>query len=52
MVNKAKCPACTNERLLDIINAKGAEVQIKCKRCGKIINLNLAHNQIKATVVK
>jgi|GEM_PF-3363265 len=48
---KVKCPVCTNKRLMDMITARAAELEIKCPRCGSIINLTLKDNRIKARKV-
>lgn len=54
MVIKAKkvhCPCCTNTRLLDLVSAQHAEVEIKCQKCGRTIHIIMEHNEIFASAV-
>jgi phage FluMu protein Com len=51
MATKVNCPFCTNTRLLDMVSANHAEIQIKCPRCRRTINLTFEKNQIKAKAI-
>ncbi len=37
IAKKVKCPVCSNKRLMDLITAEKAELEIKCPKCGRII---------------
>lgn len=48
---KVPCPACTNTRLLDMIWAEKAELEIKCPICKRTIRISLEHNEIFASAI-
>lgn len=48
---KVKCPCCSNQRLFDMIKAEQAEIEIKCQKCGRTINILFEHDQIHAKAV-
>lgn len=50
MAKVVKCPVCT-KRLMDTLSAKEAEVQIKCPKCKKVINLTFLNNQAHGEAV-
>jgi uncharacterized Zn finger protein len=51
IAKKVKCPVCSNKRLMDLITAEKAELEIKCPKCGRIIHLTFIKNRIKAKAV-
>lgn len=48
---KVHCPCCTNRRLMDMVSAEKAELEIKCPICKRTIHINLEHNEIFATAI-
>ncbi|MFA9398368.1 MAG: hypothetical protein ACERKV_08905 [Clostridiaceae bacterium] len=48
---KIPCPCCTNKRLMDMVHAEKAELEIKCQKCGRTIHLYMEHDQIHAIAV-
>lgn len=47
-VKKVKCPCCTNKRLMDMLSADQAELEIKCQKCGRTIHVLFKYDQIHA----
>lgn len=50
MAKVVKCPVCT-KRLMDMLSAKEAEVQIKCPKCKKVINVSFSNNEVHGEAV-
>ncbi len=50
MVKVVKCPVCA-KRLMDMLSAKEANLQIKCPKCKKVISVSLIDNQIHGEAV-
>jgi len=50
MARVVKCPVCT-KRLMDMLSAKEAEVQIKCPKCKKVINVSFLNNRAHGEAV-
>lgn len=50
MTKVVKCPVCA-KRLMDVLSAKEAELQIKCPKCKKVINVSFLNNQIQGEAV-
>jgi ribosomal protein S27E len=48
---KVQCPCCTNGRLMDMVSAEKAELEIKCPICKKTIHISLEHNEIFASAI-
>lgn len=45
---RVHCPSCSNSRLMDMVSADKAELEIKCPICKRTIRICLEHNQIFA----
>ncbi|MGD6778434.1 hypothetical protein ACQCT3_02775 [Sutcliffiella horikoshii] len=50
MNTTVKCPVC-NKRLMDLLSAKEAVLEIKCPKCKKVINVSIINNQIHGEAV-
>ncbi|AOR22703.1 hypothetical protein [Clostridium taeniosporum] len=48
---KVHCPCCNNGRLMDMVFAEKAELEIKCPICKRTIHISLEHNEIFATAI-
>ncbi|WP_058953029.1 hypothetical protein [Clostridium tyrobutyricum] len=48
---KVHCPCCTNRRLMDMVSAEKAELEIKCPICKRTIHISFEHNEIFATAI-
>lgn len=48
---KVHCPCCTNRRLMDMVSAHKAELEIKCPICKKTIHISFEHDEIFASVI-
>jgi ssDNA-binding Zn-finger/Zn-ribbon topoisomerase 1 len=50
MATVVKCPVC-KKRLMDMLSAKEAEVQVKCPKCRKVINVSFFNNEVHGEAV-
>lgn len=48
---KVHCPCCTNRRLMDMVSAEKAVLEIKCPICKRTIHISIEQNQIFASEI-